>query len=64
MRQTVHRALLLAANLLALPAIAQAHLTGTGLGPFYDGVSHFFLSPEQIIPVFRHSASAPLVCWS
>jgi urease accessory protein len=47
----VRRVLLIAASLLALPAAAHAHLTGTGLGPFYDGVTHFFLSPEQIIPV-------------
>ncbi len=50
MSRTVHRLLVIAAALLALPAVAQAHLTGTGLGPFYDGVTHFFLSPEQIIP--------------
>lgn len=47
----VRTALLVAAILLTLPAAAQAHLTGTGLGPFYDGVTHLFLSPEQIIPV-------------
>jgi hydrogenase/urease accessory protein HupE len=51
MTRTVHRLLVIAVNLLVLPAAAQAHLTGTGLGPFYDGATHFFLSPEQIIPV-------------
>jgi hydrogenase/urease accessory protein HupE len=31
------------------PATADAHLVTTGLGPFYDGVSHFLLSPESIL---------------
>ena len=30
---------------------ADAHLVNTGLGPFYDGVSHVLLSPEDLIPV-------------
>ena len=50
MTRTIRRILLIATSLLLLPAAAHAHLTGTGLGPFYDGVTHFFLSPEQIIP--------------
>jgi urease accessory protein len=37
--------------LLALaPALASAHLASTGLGPFYDGASHFLLSPEDLVP--------------
>jgi hydrogenase/urease accessory protein HupE len=31
---------------------AEAHLVTTGLGPVYDGISHFLLSPEDLIPVF------------
>ena len=31
---------------LALPGSAEAHLVNSGLGPFYDGVTHFALSPE------------------
>ena len=27
-----------------------AHLVTTGLGPFYDGVSHFALTPEDLLP--------------
>lgn len=42
-------AILLAAILL--PAQAQAHLNSTGLGPVYDGVAHFLLTPEDFIPV-------------
>lgn len=34
-----------------LPPAAQAHLVSTGLGPFYDGTSHFALSPEEVFPV-------------
>ncbi len=47
----LRKAFVIAVSSLVLPVAAQAHLTGTGLGPFYDGVTHFFLSPEQIIPV-------------
>ena len=35
----------------ALPACAAAHLPTVGLGPVYDGVFHFVLSPEDLIPV-------------
>jgi urease accessory protein len=58
MSRVVHKMLAIIAALLALPAAAQAHLTGTGLGPFYDGVTHFFLSPEQIIPMLALSLFA------
>ncbi len=58
MNRTAQRMLGIAAVLLVLPAAAQAHLTGTGLGPFYDGVTHFFLSPEQIIPILALSLFA------
>jgi hydrogenase/urease accessory protein HupE len=33
-----------------VPATAHAHLVTTGLGPFYDGVSHFLLTPEDLVP--------------
>ena len=32
-------------------APAEAHLNTTGMGPFYDGLIHFFMSPEDIVPV-------------
>jgi hydrogenase/urease accessory protein HupE len=35
---------------LLLPATSHAHLVNTGLGPFYDGVSHFALTPEDLLP--------------
>jgi hydrogenase/urease accessory protein HupE len=29
---------------------AHAHLTSTGMGPLYDGLMHFVLSPEDLVP--------------
>jgi hydrogenase/urease accessory protein HupE len=42
----------------ALPA--EAHLNSTGMGPFYDGLMHFLMSPEDIIPVFALALLAGL----
>lgn len=44
------RGALAGAVLLLAPALAHAHLVTTGLGPFYDGVSHFLLTPEDLLP--------------
>lgn len=33
---------------LALPLL---HLMNTGLGPFYDGLAHLFVTPEDLLPV-------------
>jgi urease accessory protein len=30
---------------------AEAHLNSTGMGPLYDGLLHFFTSPEDMVPV-------------
>jgi urease accessory protein len=30
---------------------AEAHLNSSGMGPIYDGMMHFLMSPEDIIPV-------------
>src|SRR5262249_940649 len=30
----------------------EAHLITTGLGPIYDGISHFLTSPEDLVPAF------------
>ncbi len=35
---------------LTLPGVAHAHLVTTGLGPVYDGMSHLFLSPDDLLP--------------
>ena len=38
-----------AAVLLVVPALAQAHLVNSGLGPFYDGALHLLLSPGDLL---------------
>jgi hydrogenase/urease accessory protein HupE len=48
-----------AAGLLA-PEAAQAHLVVTGMGPLYDGVTHFALSPEDSLPVLALALYAGL----
>ncbi|THD59896.1 hypothetical protein [Phenylobacterium sp.] len=35
---------------IAAPTAAQAHLVATGMGPIYDGITHFGLSPEDYLP--------------
>jgi hydrogenase/urease accessory protein HupE len=37
--------------LLVQPHAASAHLVSTGLGPVYDGIGHFCLSPDDVLPV-------------
>jgi hydrogenase/urease accessory protein HupE len=41
---------LVGASLLSISA--HAHLTSTGMGPLYDGLMHFLLSPEDLVPAF------------
>jgi hypothetical protein len=41
----------LAAFVLFLPRPVSAHLASTGLGPAYDGLYHFALTPEQALPM-------------
>jgi hydrogenase/urease accessory protein HupE len=48
--RTFRRALAVAGAALLLPATSYAHLVNTGLGPLYDGVSHFALTPEDFLP--------------
>jgi len=33
------------------PLAAEAHLNATGMGPIYDGLMHFLMSPEDLVPV-------------
>lgn len=39
---------------------AEAHLNSTGMGPFYDGIMHFLMSPEDIVPVLALALLAGL----
>ena len=48
-RLPLHAFVVFVALMSAAPA--EAHLNTTGMGPLYDGLVHFFLSPEDIIPV-------------
>lgn len=44
--------------MFALPS--EAHLNSTGMGPFYDGLMHFLISPEDIVPVLALALLAGL----
>src|SRR5262245_7022149 len=39
---------------------AEAHLNATGMGPIYDGLTHFLTSPEDLIPVLALALLAGL----
>jgi urease accessory protein len=45
--------------LMGVPS-AHAHLMNTGLGPFYDGLTHLFVSPEDLLPVIALALFAGL----
>jgi len=47
----VNRVLAVALFLCALSSRTHAHLVDTGLGPFYDGIGHFFVTPEAVLAV-------------
>jgi urease accessory protein len=59
MRRNMRRAMAAGAALLA-PSVAHAHLVTTGLGPFYDGVTHFLLTPEDLLPALALALLAGL----
>jgi urease accessory protein len=40
----------LLAGMLAAATPAQAHLMNSGFGPFYDGLAHPLISPEDLLP--------------
>ena len=44
----------------AIPQTAQAHLVNTGFGPFYDGITHLFVSPADLITVLAIAMFAGL----
>jgi urease accessory protein len=50
-----------AATLLLLSCTGvQAHLASTGMGPVYDGISHLFLSVDDLLPVIAMALLAGL----
>lgn len=46
--------------LASCPSRAEAHLVTTGLGPLYDGLLHFALAPEDLVPVLALALLAGL----
>ena len=58
MRRVRHAAAGCALALCA--AEARAHLVETGLGPVYDGIAHFALTPEDLIPALALAVLAGL----
>jgi urease accessory protein len=46
--------------LVSCPSRAEAHLVTTGLGPLYDGLLHFALTPEDLVPVLALALLAGL----
>ena len=46
--------------ILVRPEAAKAHLVSTGLGPFYDGVTHLLVSPDDLLGVIALSLLAGL----
>src|SRR5207253_10837202 len=48
-----------AITLIAAPSV-HAHLMNTGLGPFHDGLTHLFVTPEDLLPVIALALLAGL----
>jgi urease accessory protein len=51
--------LTLAITWIAVPS-AHAHLVNTGFGPFHDGLTHLFVTPEDLLPVLALALLAGL----
>lgn len=58
--RSVARAAILGVGAALLPLAAEAHLVNTGLGPVYDGITHFALTPEDAIPALALAVFAGL----
>ena len=48
-RKQKFQGLAAALGILLWPSISPAHLVTTGLGPFYDGLSHLAMSPDDLL---------------
>ena len=51
---------LICALMLAVAPQAHGHLMNTGFGPFYDGLTHLFVTPEDLLPVIALALLAGL----
>jgi len=54
------RAAVLFFVLVRIPTRAYAHLMNTGFGPFYDGLTHLFVIPEDLLQVIALALLAGL----
>jgi urease accessory protein len=45
---------------VGVPSLAHAHLMSTGVGPFYDGLTNLFVTPEDLLPVIALALLAGL----
>ena len=57
-RLPIYAAVLFCLALCPMPA--EAHLNSTGMGPIYDGLMHFLMSPEDFVPVLALALLAGL----
>jgi urease accessory protein len=57
-RLPIYAAVLFCFALCPMPA--NAHLNTTGMGPLYDGLMHFLMSPEDFVPVLALALLAGL----
>lgn len=48
------------AGLALAPGPASGHLVSTGLGPYFDGISHMAVTPQDLLPVLALSLLAGL----
>jgi urease accessory protein len=59
-KRSLKRLPVVGAWMFALAPEAHAHLTTSGLGPFYDGLTHPFVTPEDLLPLVALSVLAGL----
>ena len=59
-RPSLNSSWLAFASTLAVAPSAHAHLVNTGFGPFYDGLTHLFVTPEDLLPVIALALLAGL----
>jgi hydrogenase/urease accessory protein HupE len=59
-RARLNLPLLAVAVTMALAPSGQAHLMNTGFGPFYDGLTHLFVTPEDLLPAIALALLAGL----
>ena len=43
--------LALGAVAVLVPSPVEAHLVTTGLGPYYDGIGHLLITPQDLLPL-------------